>query len=69
MKTYAFHIDFANGSNPYYHFPCDHKSHVAAIRKWKLHWNLEVLQRLDGITYYLATEKRPATPQVDLFKI
>lgn len=69
MKTYAFHITFANGSNPYYHFPCDYKSHIAAIRKWKRHWNLEVVSRFDGLTNFRATEKQPITPQVDLFRI
>lgn len=67
-KQYSFVLVFANGSNPYYHFPCDYHNHTNAIRKWKRHWNLEVLERNGTMTFYRATEKQPITPQVNLFR-
>lgn len=32
---YSFHITFADGSNPYYHFPCEYSKHYRALRKWR----------------------------------
>ena len=65
---YSFHIEFTNGSNPFYSFPCNFQQHTAQLRKWKLHYNLETLARVGNTTYYKATEKRPPAPQVDLFR-
>ena len=40
---YAFHIQFSDGSNPYYHFPCEQREHCRALRAWKKSYNLTKL--------------------------
>lgn len=65
---YSFHIEFTNGSNPFFSFPCEYKKHIAQLRRWKARYKLDVLARIGNTTYYRATEKQPATPQVDLFR-
>ena len=32
---YSYHIQFADGSNPYYHFPTTYKRHYDSVSKWK----------------------------------
>ena len=68
-KRYSFVLVFANGSNQYYHFPCEYRRHVNALRQWKRHYTLDAFRRDGTTTYYQATEKQPVTPQVDLFRI
>lgn len=38
---YSFHITFADGSNPYYHFPCEYSKHYRALRKWANTYKLQ----------------------------
>ena len=52
---YSFHIEFADGSNPYYHFPCEYGKHYRELRKWKRKYRLERLN---------ATEYTPGTKTV-----
>ena len=55
---YSFHIDFADGSNPYYHFPCSKEEHRKALRKWRRNWKLTLVSVVDKIFFYRAEEKR-----------
>ena len=53
---YRFHIQFADGSNPYYHFLCEHGKHYRALRKWRNNYFLEQNMRFKvrggGYTVY-----------------
>lgn len=66
-KSYSFHITFADGSNPYYHFPCDLKHHNAALRKWRKMYTLRETCRQDGIIYYYAIRDAVPTPQLSVY--
>ena len=63
---YSFHIEFSDHSNPYYHFPCNYRKHLNAIKKWKRNYNLTVLARSENMIYFYAVPKIP-TPQLQLF--
>lgn len=58
---YSFHIQFADGSNPYYHFPAEYGNHYQALRKWAKNYKLEKIKKTDnyGIktTYFMAYPK------------
>ena len=66
-QRYSFVLIFANGSNPYYHLPCEHRQHRNELKKWKRHWTLTKIGCDGTTTFYQAIEKRPVTPQVDRF--
>ena len=55
--TYSFHIDFADGSNPYYHFPCSKEEHRKAIRKWRRNWKLTLIGKVDTLYFFNAQER------------
>ena len=67
-NLYSFHIQFADGSNPYYHFPCNYAKHAYAIRKWRRLYDLAVVSKRRGHVDFYATS-RIKTPQVDLFRV
>ena len=50
---YSFHIQFYDGSNPYYHFPCDYGKHYRAMRKWAKNYKLQKL----NVTEYAPGDK------------
>ena len=58
---YSFHIQFADGSNPYYHFPCEYGKHYRALRAWAKTFNLHRIKKdeMYGIktAYFLAYPK------------
>ena len=49
MYRYSFHIQFADGSNPYYHFSCGYGKHYRAMRSWAKNYKL---QKLNVTEYY-----------------
>ena len=53
----AFHIEFADGSNPYFHFACSKKKHESELRKWRRNYNLEFIKVVANIEYYRAERK------------
>ena len=64
---YSFHLTFADGSNPYYHFPAPRAEHEAALQEWQGRFELQ----LDKVTettsetvteWYTATERSKGTP-------
>ena len=61
-KTYRIHIQFDNGSNPYYTFGMDEKSFKRELKRWKKDYTLK-LQSVSalGTYYYFATEKEMKT--------
>ena len=50
---YSFHIQFADGSNPYYHFPAEYSKHYQALRKWAKQYKLQKL----NVTEYSCNDK------------
>lgn len=66
-RLYSFHIQFTDGSNPYYHFPCNYSKHAYAIRKWRRMYDMKVLNRTPDHVNFLATY-RVNTPQINLFR-
>lgn len=50
---YSFHITFADGSNPYYHFPCEYGDHYRALCAWKKNYKLQKL----NVTEYAPGDK------------
>ena len=58
---YSFHITFADGSNPYYNFPCEYGKHYRALRKWANAYKLKKVKTADtfGIktAYFMAYER------------
>lgn len=58
---YSFHITFADGSNPYYHFPCEYGKHYRALQRWANTYKLEKVKTVDtfGIktAYFMAYER------------
>ena len=53
----AFHINFKNGSNPYFHFACPIDEHMKALRKWKRRYTLKLVSVIDNIEFYTAEER------------
>ena len=69
MADYAFHLTFADGSNPYLSFPAAEKAHKAALNKWRRNYTLTLNKRTESPTgtiteWFTATAKRPP---IDLF--
>ena len=55
---YRIHIEFANGSNPYYSFAMPKKEYDKELKEWKKNYNLELKWTSSLGTYgYYATEK------------
>ena len=58
---YSFHITFADGSNPYYHFPCEYSKHYRALRKWANTYKLQKGKTVETddckTAYYTAYER------------
>lgn len=67
---YSFHLEFPNGANPYYHFPCEYRAYRNALKSWEKSHDLKVLQRISkaGIVteFYQAKERNPVN---DLFTL
>ena len=53
-KEYAFHLEFEDGSNPYYHYPTDRKLHNAALHGWEQSYELQLDDRTESP--YVVTE-------------
>jgi len=53
----SFHIEFDDGSNPYYHFPCEDEQHIKELRRWMVHFDLILVKIEKGIEYYRARRK------------
>ena len=56
-STYSFHIQFTDGTNPYFSFPCDRKKHLAQLRKWRKNYDLSVISRSGNLVFLLASQK------------
>ena len=59
---YSFHIQFADGSNPYYHFPAEYGKHYQALQAWKRRYFLQQDMRFKvkggGYTVYFTAIER-----------
>ena len=53
----SFHIDFKDGSNPYYHFACPIEEHMKALKRWKRNYTLKLVAVVDSIEFYEAEAK------------
>lgn len=70
MKTYSFHLEFTNGSNPYYHFPCDKRHHNAALKKWRKNYELKEISTYDSkehVQSFFQAVPIIRTPQLSVF--
>lgn len=54
----AFHIEFEDGSNPYYHFPCPEAEHEKQLNRWRVAFDLELLKVDGNMEYYRARHRR-----------
>lgn len=54
---WSFHIEFEDGSNPYYNFPCTRDRHLKALDKWKKSFDLELIKATGTMEFYRAKEK------------
>lgn len=57
MAERSFHIEFEDGSNPYYHFPCDSKTHRQELRKWRKNYTLTLIGKIGDLELYRAQKK------------
>ncbi|MBR4457606.1 MAG: hypothetical protein IKS31_01470 [Clostridia bacterium] len=61
QKTFAFHLAFSDGANPYYHFPTSEKKHRSELRRWRRRYALQRIQSTESYgtvtEWYQATEK------------
>lgn len=59
--TYSFHITFADGSNPYYHFPCAYGKHYRALQRWANTYKLEKVKTVETngnrLLFFIAKER------------
>lgn len=53
----SFHIEFEDGSNPYYHFPCPEADHKKALSVWRRMYELTLIGKSGTIEFYRAKEK------------
>lgn len=57
---HSFHLTFADGSNPYYHFPCSLQKHRRELRRWRMNYDLELVSKSGNLEFY--TAKRRVRP-------
>jgi len=54
---WSFHLSFADGSNPYIHFPCSHDEHEKALDEWRKRYDLEFVKLSNFCEFFVATLK------------
>lgn len=54
FMKWSFHIEFEDGSNPYYHFACERELHEKDLNRWRKSYDLELVNTIGQMEFYKA---------------